>query len=113
MRGAATLMLYPSIKSIPQLLFPFLFFRMFLSSALFIFLSDSSVILVSLLLRKFWSLWIGPTLVFRVAVDRRSLTFFRKIKFSAFATSFGDDIILPLCLMMLGVLLNDLFEVFQ
>ena len=50
---------------------------------------------------------------FRVAVDRRSLTFLMKISFKAFATSLGDDIILPLCLIMLGVLLNDLLEVFK
>ena len=86
---------------------------MLLSSAVFIFLKDSSVIPISLLSRYFWSLCAGLRLGLEFAVDLRSLTFLRKVSFNAFAISLGDVKALPLNLIMLGVLLKDLFEVFK
>ena len=61
---------------------------------MFIFLSDSSEIPVSLLLRNIWSLVVGLTAAFTLVFNRRSCTFLRKVSFSALATSLGDVTIL-------------------
>ena len=80
---------------------------------MFILWRENSGISSSLLLRNFWSLTVGLILASTFVFDRRSLTFLRNVSFNAFAMSLGEVTDLPLYLIIQGVLLNDLFEVFK